>query len=230
MAGPERSVPEDLLRQLAEEIRVWRRETLRSPAVVGGVSPRRDARDGDVPPTMWPVADATLAAYAAGALDPSRSKWVEEQLAGSPELAEVAAVVREALEQGDWQEAGTDLAPRLRLPLVLGPDAPPAPAAEPQPRLGTFWRVPRWAAVAALAAAFLVGIGVGALTIGPAVRDLFRVSTERLGGETDATLDSGITDSAAGNVRRGLSDLKDAGKQKDQEVHRGLGDLKDPGK
>jgi len=43
------------------------------------------------------------------------------------------------------------------------------------------------------------------------IRDLFRVSTERLGGETDSTLDSGITDSAQGQVRKGLSDLKDSG-------------------
>ena len=41
-------------------------------------------------------------------------------------------------------------------------------------------------------------------------RDLFRVSTERLGGDTDSTLDSGITDSARGKVRKSLSDLKDA--------------------
>ncbi|HUT37146.1 MAG TPA: hypothetical protein VNE39_26935 [Planctomycetota bacterium] len=203
MAGPRRSVPEDVLRQLAEEIRVWRREAGRSPAAVD---------------------DATLAAYAAGALGEVERRRVEEQLAGSPELAEVATVVREALEQRDWQDAGADLAPRLRLPLVLGPDAPPVPAAEAQPRARTLWRVPRWAGVAALAGAFFVGIGVGALTVGPAVSDLFRVSTERLGGETDATLDSGITDSAAGNVRRGLSDLKDLKDHKDAKDVKALKD------
>jgi len=192
MASSTRSVPEDLLRQLAEEIRIWRRETVRGPAAVD---------------------DATLAAYVAGALDGPRQRWIEEQLAGSAELAEVAAVVREALEHGDWQSEGAELAARLRLPLVLGPEAPPA--AEPQPRPRTLWRVPKWAGVAALAGAFFVGIGVGALTLGPAVSDLFRVSTERLGGDSDATLDSGITDSAAGNVRRGLSDLKDLKDLKD---------------
>jgi len=186
MAGPKRSVPESVLRQLAEEIRVWRQEAECGPA---------------------PLDDATLAAYAAGTLAPSRGKWVEEQLAASPELAEAVAVVREALEQGDWRDAGADLASRLRLPLVLGPDAPPVPAAEPRPRVRRFWRVPRWAAAVALVIAFFLGLAVGAA----AFRDLFRVSTERLGGETDSTLDSGITDGAAGNVRRGLSDLKDSG-------------------
>ncbi|MBM4037990.1 MAG: hypothetical protein FJ290_05700 [Planctomycetes bacterium] len=55
-------------------------------------------------------------------------------------------------------------------------------------------------------------LSIGIITVfGNQIRDLFRVSTERLGGDTDATLDSGITDSAAGNVRRGLSDIKDSG-------------------
>jgi hypothetical protein len=190
MAGPKRSVPERVLRQLAEEFRVWRREQHRSPALVD---------------------DATLAAYAAGALDPDEGRRVEEQLAGSPELAEAATVVREALEQGDWQDAGADLASRLRLPLVLGPDAPPAPAAEPRPRVWVFWRVPRWAAVALVILALLTLIA-GATIFGSSIRDLFRVRTELLGGQTDSTLDSGLTDSAAGQVRKGISDLKDSGK------------------
>jgi len=55
-------------------------------------------------------------------------------------------------------------------------------------------------------------LSIGIITVfGNQIRDLFRVSTERLGGETDSTLDSGITDSAQGQVRKGLSDLKDSG-------------------
>jgi anti-sigma factor RsiW len=190
MAGPKRSVPDDVLRQLAEEVRVCRQETERGPAAVD---------------------DATLAAYAAGALDEAERRRVEGQLAGSPELAEAVAVVREALEQGDWQDAGADLASRLRLPLVLGPDAPPVPAVEPRPRARRFWRMPRWAAAVALVVLALLTLIAGATILGPSIRDLFRVSTERLGGNTDSTLDSGVTDSAAGNVRKSLSDLKDSG-------------------
>jgi len=55
-------------------------------------------------------------------------------------------------------------------------------------------------------------LSIGIITVfGNQIRDLFRVSTERLGGETDATLDSGITNSAAGEVNKGLSNLKDSG-------------------
>jgi len=54
-------------------------------------------------------------------------------------------------------------------------------------------------------------LSIGIITVfGNQIRDLFRVSTERLGGDTDSTLDSGITDSAQGNVRKSLSDLKDS--------------------
>ncbi len=55
-------------------------------------------------------------------------------------------------------------------------------------------------------------LSIGIITVfGNQIRDLFRVSTERLGGDTSSTLDSGITDSAQGQVRKGLSDLKDSG-------------------
>jgi len=195
MASSKRSVPEDLIRQLAEEVRIWRQETGRGPAAVD---------------------DATLAAYAAGTLDAARRKQVEEQLAGSPELAEMVAVVQEALAQGDWQGESPEAAARLRLPLVLGPRVP----TEPPAALRAFWRVPRWAAAAALAATFLLGIGVG--VISNSIRDLFRVSTERLGGDTSATLDSGVTDSAQGQVRKSLADLKDEGTAKDLKEHKAL--------
>ncbi|MBM4038036.1 MAG: hypothetical protein FJ290_05935 [Planctomycetes bacterium] len=71
---------------------------------------------------------------------------------------------------------------------------------------------------------------------GNQVRDQFRISTERLGSELDATLDSGITDSAAGKVRRGLSELKDSGEwdnpspRKEPEAKKSLPDLKEPDK
>jgi Flp pilus assembly pilin Flp len=53
-------------------------------------------------------------------------------------------------------------------------------------------------------------LSIGIITVfGNQIRDLFRVSTERLGGEEDATLDSSITDRAAGEVDKGLSDLKE---------------------
>ncbi len=201
MASSKRSEPEDLLRQLAEEVRIWRQETGRGPAAVD---------------------DATLAAYAAGTLDAARRKQVEEQLAGSPELAEAVAVVREALAQGDWQGESSEAAARLRLPLVLGPRVP----AEPPAALRAFWRVPRWAAAVVLAATFLLGVGVGAIAFSTSIRDLFRVSTERLGGDTSSTLDSGITDSAQGQVRKGLADLKDSGVDKDTKEHKALKDGK----
>jgi len=55
-------------------------------------------------------------------------------------------------------------------------------------------------------------LSIGIITVfGNQIRDLFRVSTERLGGEEDATLDSDITDSAQGQVRKGMSDLRDSG-------------------
>ncbi len=55
-------------------------------------------------------------------------------------------------------------------------------------------------------------LSIGIITVfGNQIRDLFRVSTERLGGDTSSTLDSGITDSAQGNVRKSIADLKDSG-------------------
>jgi len=53
-------------------------------------------------------------------------------------------------------------------------------------------------------------LSIGIITVfGNQIRDLFRVSTERLGGERDAKLDSDITDQAEGQVRKDLSSLKD---------------------
>ena len=55
-------------------------------------------------------------------------------------------------------------------------------------------------------------LSIGIITVfGNQIRDLFRVSTERLGGDNSATLDSGITDSAQGQVRKSIADLKDSG-------------------
>lgn len=55
-------------------------------------------------------------------------------------------------------------------------------------------------------------LSIGIITVfGNQVRDLFRVAVERLGGRTDARLDPSITDSARGQVVKGLSDLKDSG-------------------
>jgi len=55
-------------------------------------------------------------------------------------------------------------------------------------------------------------LSIGIITVfGNQIRDLFRVSTERLGGDDSATLDSGITDSAQGQVRRSIANLKDTG-------------------
>ena len=52
-------------------------------------------------------------------------------------------------------------------------------------------------------------LSIGIITVfGNQIRDLFRVSTERMGGELDSTLDSGITDSAAGEVNKDISDLQ----------------------
>ena len=55
-------------------------------------------------------------------------------------------------------------------------------------------------------------LSIGIITVfGNQIRDLFRVTTERLGGEDNATLDQSITNSAKGQVRKGMSDLKDTG-------------------
>ena len=52
-------------------------------------------------------------------------------------------------------------------------------------------------------------LSIGIITVfGNQIRDLFRVSTERMGGETDATLNNTITDQAAKEVQKGMSDLK----------------------
>lgn len=185
--NPER---EALLRQLAAELRIWRQEATRA---------------------VDDVDDLTLAAYVAGELDDARRQEVEVRLAAAPDLAEAVRAVSETLQAGDWRgEAAAD-GLKLRLPLLLAPAVPAteataAPAARPRP----FWRIPRWAAAVALAVAFLLGILVGAAAFGPWMRDAFRVSTETLGGNSDATLDSGITDAAQGQVRKSLADLKDS--------------------
>jgi len=55
-------------------------------------------------------------------------------------------------------------------------------------------------------------LSIGIITVfGNQIRDLFRVSTERLGGEDDSTLDTAITDSAAGKVNKSMADLKQSG-------------------
>ena len=55
-------------------------------------------------------------------------------------------------------------------------------------------------------------LSIGVITVfGNQVRDLFRVAIERMGGNAAATLDSSITDSAKGQVKKSLSDLKDSG-------------------
>ncbi|MBM4035065.1 MAG: hypothetical protein FJ291_25255 [Planctomycetes bacterium] len=203
MARSIRPVPDDLLRQLADEVRVSRQEGACGPAAVD---------------------DAELAAYAAGALDEAERRRFEELLARSPELGETALVVRETLAEPQWRDRGAELAAKLRLPLAIGAEAP---AVEPQAPARTFLRVRKWSAAAALAAAFLLGMGVGALVFfGNGVRDLFQVSTERLGGDVDATLDSGITDSAGGNVRKSLSDLKDLKDAERGSVSKSLSDTK----
>ncbi len=52
-------------------------------------------------------------------------------------------------------------------------------------------------------------LSIGIITVfGNQIRDLFRVSTERLGGEDNATLDSSITSQAQGQVRKSMADLK----------------------
>jgi Flp pilus assembly pilin Flp len=55
-------------------------------------------------------------------------------------------------------------------------------------------------------------LSIGIITVfGNQIRDLFRVATERLGGDDTATLDSSITDSAQGQVKKSIADLKDSG-------------------
>jgi len=53
-------------------------------------------------------------------------------------------------------------------------------------------------------------LSIGIITVfGNQIRDLFRVATERMGGETDATLNATITNRAATEVQRDMSDLKE---------------------
>ena len=55
-------------------------------------------------------------------------------------------------------------------------------------------------------------LSIGIITVfGNQIRDLFRVSTERLGGNDTATLNAGITNSAASQVNKSMADLKDSG-------------------
>ena len=82
MSQPAEEQPDQALRRLAKEIRVWREEALRGS---GGLD------------------DLTLAAYVSGELDEAARREVEENLAACPELEEVVGVVRQTLERGDWQ-------------------------------------------------------------------------------------------------------------------------------
>ena len=61
-----------------------------------------------------------------------------------------------------------------------------------------------------LALCVLPVVSIGVITVfGNQIRDQFQVSTERLGGDDDAALDSSITDDAGAKVRRSMADLKD---------------------
>lgn len=57
-------------------------------------------------------------------------------------------------------------------------------------------------------------LSIGIITVfGNQIRDLFKVATGRLGGSEDeelTTIDTGIAESARGEVTKGMSDLKDA--------------------
>jgi Flp pilus assembly pilin Flp len=55
-------------------------------------------------------------------------------------------------------------------------------------------------------------LSIGIITVfGNQIRDLFRVSTEQLGGDSTSRLDSSITDSAKGQTKKSMSDLKESG-------------------
>jgi hypothetical protein len=123
--------PDEALRRLAEEIRVWSEEALSGP---GGLD------------------DRTLAAYIAGELDETQREGVEGRLAGSPELEEIVGVVRETLADGDWQAKAQAVKLDLRPPL-LGPAPPPQRRAAPRGVRGRWWL---GSAVAAAAAVLLV--------------------------------------------------------------------------
>ena len=53
-------------------------------------------------------------------------------------------------------------------------------------------------------------LSIGIITVfGNQIRDLFRVATERMGGDKSSVLDTaGVTDQAAGRVIKDTSDLK----------------------
>ena len=52
-------------------------------------------------------------------------------------------------------------------------------------------------------------LSIGIITVfGNQIRDLFRVSTERMGGDTTSKLDTALTKSAAGEARKTMADLK----------------------
>ena len=52
-------------------------------------------------------------------------------------------------------------------------------------------------------------LSIGVITVfGNQIRDLFRVSTERLGGDDDAKLDPLITGAAKGEVHQNFGNLK----------------------
>ena len=104
--------PDEALRKLGDEIRIWREEALRQP---GGLD------------------DTTLAAYVSGELDDDARGEVERQLASSPELGEMVGAVRETLARGDWQREADELDLDLRPPVLLGTAAPKgAPKAVPK--------------------------------------------------------------------------------------------------
>jgi len=124
--------PDEAMRRLAEEIRVWSEEALRGP---GGLD------------------DRTLAAYIAGELDETQREGVEGRLAGSPELEEIVGVVRETLADGDWQAKGQAVKLDLRPPL-LGPAPPPQRRAAPRGVRFRWWLGSAGAAAAAVLLVF----------------------------------------------------------------------------
>ena len=101
MSQPAEDQPDQALRRLAKEIRVWREEALRRP-------------DG--------LDDLTLAAYVSGELDEAARREVEENLAACPELEEVVGVVRQTLERGDWQAKPDEIRLHLRPPVLVTPE------------------------------------------------------------------------------------------------------------
>jgi len=52
-------------------------------------------------------------------------------------------------------------------------------------------------------------LSIGIITVfGNQIRDLFRVTTERLGGDDQSVLNQGITQQAASQVQKSMADLK----------------------